>query len=42
VALGDVHAKGKEAADARRAYETALGREGIDAQEVRRKIAALH
>jgi len=42
VALGDVHAKGKEPTDARKAYETALGREGTDAEEVRRKIAALH
>jgi tetratricopeptide (TPR) repeat protein len=41
VALGDVLVKGNERAAARRAYETALSRESVDAAEVRRKLGAL-
>jgi tetratricopeptide (TPR) repeat protein len=41
VVLGDAMAKDKELATARQAYETALNRDGVDREEVRRKLAAL-
>jgi cytochrome c-type biogenesis protein CcmH/NrfG len=41
VALGDVLVKGQERAQARQAYETALARESVDRDEVRRKLGAL-
>jgi tetratricopeptide (TPR) repeat protein len=41
VALGDVLVKSNERAQAQKAYETALARESVDKDEVRRKLGAL-